>query len=211
MIKFHFLYCTSVISLTWSGICLWRHWLCWVARHDLCRGRWWRKSNMPFDALINVLDASLHCFLRSLSKANESLPLPISEEHEVVWLLVCFVKIAYTNTKKYKSLSSKNLQKSETENSNTQSQRIQIASLIYWNTQLLHKTTKGTIRVPEISHLQAGNHSNLNEKEKITSVRKHVDDHNTTGIAKVSICDRFRSCSRDSSGGRTKQLGVSTN
>ena len=86
---------------------------------------------MPFSALINVLDASLHCFLRSLSKANESLPLPISEEHEVVWLLVCFVKIAYTNTKKYKSLSLKNLQKSETENSNTQSQRIQIASLIY--------------------------------------------------------------------------------
>ena len=35
------------------------------------------------------------------------------------------------------------------------------------------------------------------------SIRKHVDDHNTTGIAQVSIRDRFRPCSRDSSGKRT--------
>ena len=30
----------------------------------------------------------------------------------------------------------------------------------------LHKTTKGTTRLPEISHLQAGNYSDSNEKEK---------------------------------------------
>ena len=41
------------------------------------------------------------------------------------------------------------------------------------------------------------------KKEKTTSISKHVDDHNTTGIAQVSIRDRFRPCSTDSSGGRT--------
>ena len=35
------------------------------------------------------------------------------------------------------------------------------------------------------------------------SINKHVDDHNTTEIAQVSIRDQFRPCSRDSSGGRT--------
>ena len=34
-------------------------------------------------------------------------------------------------------------------------------------------------------------------------INKHVDNHNTTGIAQVSIRDRFRPCSKDSSGGRT--------
>ena len=34
------------------------------------------------------------------------------------------------------------------------------------------------------------------------SISKLVDDHNTTGLALVSIRDRFRLCSRDSSGGR---------
>ena len=33
------------------------------------------------------------------------------------------------------------------------------------------------------------------------SINNHVDDHNITGIAQVSIRDRFRPCSRDSSGG----------
>ena len=32
------------------------------------------------------------------------------------------------------------------------------------------------------------------------SINKHVDDHNITGIAQVSIRDRLRPCSRDSSG-----------
>ena len=41
------------------------------------------------------------------------------------------------------------------------------------------------------------------KKEKTMSISKHVDDHNTTGIAPVSIRDLFRPCSRDSSGGRT--------
>ena len=35
------------------------------------------------------------------------------------------------------------------------------------------------------------------------SISKLVDDHNSTGIALVSIHDRFRPCSRDSSVGRT--------
>ena len=44
------------------------------------------------------------------------------------------------------------------------------------------------------------------------SINKHVDDHNITGIAQVSIRDRFRPCSRDSSGGRTtrKQSNAAT-
>ena len=41
-------------------------------------------------------------------------------------------------------------------------------------------------------------------KWKTTSVNKHVNDHNITGITQVRIRDRFRSCSRDSSGGWTK-------
>ena len=51
----------------------------------------------------------------------------------------------------------------------------------------LHKTTKRTTGVPEILLLRAGNHSDLNEKEKTMSFNKHVDDHNTTGIVQVSI------------------------
>ena len=39
------------------------------------------------------------------------------------------------------------------------------------------------------------------------SINKHVDDHNITGIAQVGIRDRFRPCSRDSSGGRTTSFG----
>ena len=38
------------------------------------------------------------------------------------------------------------------------------------------------------------------------SINKHVDDHNITGIAQVSIRDRFRPCSRDSSGGMMNPL-----
>ena len=48
-----------------------------------------------------------------------------------------------------------------------------------------------------------GTTANQMKKEKTTSISKHVDDHNTTGMAQVSIRDRFRPCSRDSSGGRT--------
>ena len=52
---------------------------------------------------------------------------------------------------------------------------------------LLKKNNRMATRVPELLRLRAGNHSDLNEKEKTTSVNKHVDDHNTTGIAQVSI------------------------
>ena len=41
-------------------------------------------------------------------------------------------------------------------------------------------------------------------KWKTTSVNKHVNDHNITGITQVSIRDRFRPYSRGSSGGWTK-------
>ena len=37
------------------------------------------------------------------------------------------------------------------------------------------------------------------------SINKHVDDHYITGIAQVSIRDRFRPCSRDSSGGKQRE------
>ena len=43
----------------------------------------------------------------------------------------------------------------------------------------------------------------MKKEEKTMSINKHVDDHNITGIAQVSIRYRFRPCSRDSSGGRT--------
>ena len=84
----------------------------------------------------------------------------------------------------------------------------------YWNQKnknnarfaflLLHKSTKGTTRVPDISHLRAGNYSDSNAKEKTTSVSKYINDHDITAITPVSTRDRFRPCSRDSSGGRTK-------
>ena len=51
----------------------------------------------------------------------------------------------------------------------------------------LHRTIKGTTRVPEISQLQAGNQAIQMEKEKTMSISKHVDDHIITGIALVSI------------------------
>ena len=41
------------------------------------------------------------------------------------------------------------------------------------------------------------------KKDKTMSINKHIEDHIITGIAQVSIRDRFRPCSRDSSGGRT--------
>ena len=44
----------------------------------------------------------------------------------------------------------------------------------------------------------------LLEKEKTTSINKQVRDHSITGIAQVSICDRFRPCSRD----KEHSLGV---
>ena len=43
----------------------------------------------------------------------------------------------------------------------------------------------------------------LNSKHSAGASNKHVHDHNTTGIAQVSIRNRFRPCLRDSSGGRT--------
>ena len=48
------------------------------------------------------------------------------------------------------------------------------------------------------------------EKEKTTSVNKHVNDHNTRVIAQVSIHNWFCPCSMDSSGRRPKQSGAST-
>ena len=47
-------------------------------------------------------------------------------------------------------------------------------------------------------------------KKSDKSVDKHVDDHSNTGMAQVSIRDRFRPCSRDSSDRRTKQGGQFT-
>ena len=44
-----------------------------------------------------------------------------------------------------------------------------------------------------------GTIANQIKKDKTMSINKHVDDHNITGIAQVSIRDRFRPCSRDSS------------
>ena len=38
-----------------------------------------------------------------------------------------------------------------------------------------YKTTTGTTRVPEISHLRAENYSDSNEKKKTTSVDKYID------------------------------------
>ena len=72
------------------------------------------------------------------------------------------------------------------------------------HSQELHKSTKGTTRVPVISHLGVENYNDSNEKEKANSVNKCFNHHNITGITQVSICNRFCPCSRDSSGGRTK-------
>ena len=41
-------------------------------------------------------------------------------------------------------------------------------------------------------------------KEKTTSVNKHIDDRNIIGMTQASIRDRFRPCSRESSGGKIK-------
>ena len=73
----------------------------------------------------------------------------------------------------------------------------------------LHKTTK-TTWVPDTTHLQAGNYSDSNEKERTTSVIKHINDHNVTGITQVSIRDRFRPCSRTRHAEEQKQHGAST-
>ena len=39
------------------------------------------------------------------------------------------------------------------------------------------------------------------------SISKHAEDHKTTGIALISIRDRFCPCSRDSSGDRSSATG----
>ena len=45
-------------------------------------------------------------------------------------------------------------------------------------------------------------------KVKTTSVNEYINDHNITGITQVSIRDRFRPRSRDSSGGRKTAWGT---
>ena len=42
-----------------------------------------------------------------------------------------------------------------------------------------------------------GTTANQMKKEKTTSISKHAHDYNTTGIAQVSIRNRFRPCSKD--------------